>query len=1080
MRREISVYSFFQRNRNLINILLLFIIAVVIYKGVFLPGVAARTDLFLPTSDWLKEQSSHPWLWSFEGGGKYIAAYELQLFPLYALWNTLHERLGLPIDLGRRIVWIYVFIVVGIVSMYALGKKLTQSNTAAFVSALYFIASIMNVWAIHGSWVQGAAGMSFVPLCFLFFLKSLEEKERLRAWLCLLTSVLCFTVLVWYELKIAMLAFALLCTFFIFYAARNSHRVMLLVFWFGIFCLGILIANAWIIIPTFLTGFSGIPESASQSAYIVKAESLYSLYFIPKVFLRHGVVFLPLLSILVFFVFLPLLFSSSLYVIYFSFTTLLLMVLSSAGSGPFGFIYSLLYRYVPFFVAFKDTTKFLLFLVFPVSVLLGFSAFFIETKLIKKLPHRITYPGTFTAVIFLFLCIGAIFPALSGANSFSKDKAGSILSPRPIPEDMSFLYDWVKVLPKDYKMLLYPGASPFQITDNRHPGLGALYYTFSPAKELLMYFWLNPYNRISIVKRGLTNRSVEMLKLMNIRNLVFYPEYEYMWGVIPGIGSQKNAVSVFKEQQGLRKLSSSEGLALYEIDAPLPLLYGVSKIDYAVGGRSIFLPLFLLDFDFTQHALLFNSQLKNKFLEIGKNIDSVIFYGKDMDDLAISALQDRYKISLWNHARFSGGVTPTDQRPYNIWNEDDKGWVKYYAPYWLIAEGEIQEGSHPGLVKAGFENADMFLNFDVPKGDAYEVWVRMGVGHDIWGPVGANEISFHLDYLLLGYVAAGMKNCTGLKWLKIGQADLTAGTHSLWIRNRCGINVIDQVAVVPTSALRKHYDKIVSILKTKKIIFLFEAERNFVPDIQSDWTIEFYNGSASQGYALATKERNAAIRLKEKGRGQGASLLKIPHAGRFNVKLRLRSQERMSLTIKIDGKKVHSTVIPVYREFSWFEVPAIFLSEGEHDLAVEKHGKGLFALDCVVVLSEDSKERTGFSKKETGSARNDFSWKEEKITEFRVRPGRDTRLIVFNTNYNPDWSLKGSGGISVQPLPVNSWANGFLLKEKMSGDKELILLFKLQEYIDSIWLYVFRFLRLLAVLTGIIAIIVIYGKLHKK
>ncbi|RJO64030.1 MAG: hypothetical protein C4540_05595 [Candidatus Omnitrophota bacterium] len=1072
--------NFLKKNRNLINILFLFIIAVVIYRGVFSPGVAVRTDLFLPTSDWLKEQSSHPWLWSFEGGGKYIAAYELQLFPLYALWNTLHEKLGLPIDLGRRIVWIYVFIVVGIVSMYALGKKLTQSNTAAFVSALYFIASIMNIWAIHGSWIQGAAGMSFVPLCFLFFLMSLEEKEKVRAWLLVMASALCFTVIVWYELKIAMLMFALLCAFFIFYSAKNSHRVMPLALRFGIFCLGILVSNAWIIIPTFLTGFSGIPESASQSAYIVKAESLYSLYFIPQVFITHGVVFLPLLSILVFFVFLPLLFASSLYVIYFSLTALLLMVLSSAGSGPFGFIYLFLYRYVPFFVAFKDTTKFLLFLVFPVSVLLGFSAFFMETRLIKRLSHRIKYPGAFTAIIFLFLCIGAIFPALFGVNPFSKDKAGSILSPRPIPEDMSFLYDWVKVQPKDYKMLLYPGASPFQIIDNRHPGLGALYYTFSPAKELLMYFWLNPYNRLSVVRRGLTNRSVEMLKLMNIRNLVFYPEYEYMWGVIPGIGSQKKAVSVFKGQQGLRRLSSSEGLALYEVDTPMPLLYGVSKIDYAVGGRSIFLPLFLLDFDFTQRALLFNSQLKNKFMEIGESIDAVIFYGKDIDDLAISALEDRYKMGLWNYARFSNGVTPTDQRPYNIWNTDDTGWVKYYAPYWLIAEGEIQEGRHPGLVKAGSENADMFLNFDVPKEEEYEVWVRMGIGHNIWGPAGANEISFHLDYLLLGYVAAERKNCTGLKWLKIGKADLTAGTHSLWIRNRCGINAIDQVAVVPTSAIRKHYDKILSILKEKKIIFLFEAERNFVPDIQSDWTIEFYNGIASQGYALATKKRNAAIRLKEKDREQGTTLLKIPHAGRFNVKLRLRSQERMILTIKVDGKKVHSADIPAYREFSWFELPAIFLSEGEHDLSIEKQGNGLFALDCVVVSSEDSKARLGFSKKGTGNARNDFSWKAEKITEFRVRPGKDTRFIVLNTNYNPDWNLKDSSAFSERPLLVNSWANGFLVDGRTSQKQELTLIFRLQRDIDNIWRYFLLCVRILAIVACVGILILIYEKFLKS
>lgn len=1040
------------KNRHLANIIILLILSAVIYHGVFFPGIAARTDLFLPTQDWLKEHSQLQF-WTFEGGGGPVAPYEFNAFPLYWIWNNLSEKFSLPLDLGRRLIWIYTFLIVGVSSMYYLAWYISKSLIASFISSLCFVGSIINIWAIHGSWIQGPAAMAFVPLSFVFFLKALDGNRKSKLVIFSLLSGIIFTIIIWYELKVTIMSMALLFSYYLFSIYKLKYKISKTTFSFILLFTVITLLNLWVILPFILGGISGVPTGATQSGNIVSQEILYSLNLILKPFTENGIVFLLLTTLISCLLFFSLILSSSSYVIYFSLLTLILITLSSGALGPLGFIYSFFYKNIPFFVAFRDPNKFALFLTFPVAILLGITAKEIDSKFVKKFFYKAKFLKIITVSIFSFIILGAVCPAFFGRSTLFKDKPGSVLRPKPMPEEMTFLYRWVKTQPEDYKMLLYPGAGPFQITSERHPGLGAFYYTSSPIKDLAKYFWMSPYGRSSVIKREYTGNLKEMLELLNIRHVVLYPDYEYMWNVVPGIDSQEKINEIFLNQAKFNRIESPSNLIIYENDKAQPLIYPVSKINLIIGGRDVFLPLLLFDFDFSGNCLLFNSQLQRDSLELWNNLDSILFYGKDLDDLALSTLENKYKIDLWNYAEFSNSKALTEQRPYSTWDTSDKGWVRYYSPYWLDSEGEIQEGRSPGLIQAGLSSADLYLDWKAPQDDLYEIWARIGVGHDIWQTKDMGEISFHLDYILFGFLNTRMENITGLKWLKIGEAYLTKGEHNLWIRNRVGMNSMDQLAVVPKDILVSHFDRLTSLLNQKSLIFMFEGEKHFFSK-EPDWYIKFHSGKASQGFTFATQDRHTAIYLGDEENDKNASIWQLPSDGKYVIKLRILNTKRASdISVIIDSKNVYSQRLQPKEEFIWLETRPIYLKKGYHNFSIKKKDKGVFELDLILIYNN----RDEFNSLFEDSVQNQLDpirWNMLSPTDIKIELNKEAKFIVFNTNYNPYWEIKIAKDSNIYPIITNSWANGFLLKgitnNNISLNFELQYLLKISRKVSII------------------------------
>lgn len=369
----------------------LIIIALLLYHGWLKTGVIARTDLFLPSEEWMEDNMTFTQLWKEEGGGRVVAIYEMQYY-IYYLWAFLNQKLGISIDSGRRLLWFMPFFV-GLFSMYFLSTLLFQSRIAAIVSTVYFIASNMTVWAAHVSWIQGITGLSLAPLVFTFFVKGQQENGRLLRNS--LLSGLILSIIVWYDMKIAILTFVLLGSFSIFRLSMGifnprgkfdfARYVIRPSIMLAILMVMTILINFHTILPHILAESSGSPAVSGQPAYLnVSGQNnlLSSLLLTYRGVIQDGRVFPLFLAIISVTAFSSLVLCKRCpWVIFFALFSVVLIFLSKHTAPPFGGFNFYLYKYLPGFVGFRDPTKFILFQTLPISILLGASVYELDKRL---------------------------------------------------------------------------------------------------------------------------------------------------------------------------------------------------------------------------------------------------------------------------------------------------------------------------------------------------------------------------------------------------------------------------------------------------------------------------------------------------------------------------------------------------------------------------------------------------------------------------------------------------------------------------------------------------------------------------
>jgi hypothetical protein len=334
----------------------------------------------------MADNLSLPRLWSEEGGGRIVGIYEAQYY-VYYLWALLNQELGISIDLGRRLIWLIPFFV-GLFSMYSLTMFLFQNRIGSIISSFYFVSSNMTVWAAHVSWIQGVAALSLVPLVFAFFLKGVQGLNKISLLRNFLLSGVMLSVVVWYDMKIAVLGYALLISFSAFQTSRllfgnrnnrEAKATPALKYLIGLGTVAFLtiMLNLYTILPRLVTGGSGAPAVSSQPAYLnasARGSLLYSLLFTyssPMQDMQVLPVFLAIISVTAFAAII--LRRRCPWVMFFVLLSLVLVFLSKHTAPPFEAFPFYLYKYLPGYVAFRDPNKFLLFLALPVSILLGVS-----------------------------------------------------------------------------------------------------------------------------------------------------------------------------------------------------------------------------------------------------------------------------------------------------------------------------------------------------------------------------------------------------------------------------------------------------------------------------------------------------------------------------------------------------------------------------------------------------------------------------------------------------------------------------------------------------------------------------------
>ncbi|MDO8555065.1 MAG: hypothetical protein Q7R75_00655, partial [bacterium] len=269
------------------------------------------------------------------------------------------------------------FLMAGI-GMYSLGRALSLSKAASFISSLTYAFSQLNIW--YSSWLLWSNLFAMVPILFLCVLKIREGRYKYVFWGALALAI------GWFGAPTENVFYVLLALwFFVFFIYLKDKKIKSAVGLFLICFLGTAVAIVWIV-PVFnftaLTWRTGGIESAEQiMSGSVQLGDLMRLFYpyldipyLPLIgpssnFVRLYVGILPLFLGLVSF----LVFKKDKMAIFFG--AMFLATFSFALS--FSPLFGILHRF-PIFKLFRGPFKWLPVAIFSFAVLVGYGFHYAE------------------------------------------------------------------------------------------------------------------------------------------------------------------------------------------------------------------------------------------------------------------------------------------------------------------------------------------------------------------------------------------------------------------------------------------------------------------------------------------------------------------------------------------------------------------------------------------------------------------------------------------------------------------------------------------------------------------------------
>lgn len=325
-----------------------------------------------------------------------------------------------------KLLFFYPFIFFAPWGMFRLSKKLTNSNIAASVAAIFFTINTPNISSLamgHLHTVTAHIFFPFILLNAIGFFEDVENKSNRSLYMLCFMFALCGI----YELRVAYMSFLWLVIFIAFIFARDG-LVQLKKIWVLVFSviLTLLISNLYWIMPSIVTfGSEGLasnpilnrPTFGGEYLNILNPLTFFHPYWtsgeiavfttqtIPTIFF-----FIPLFSILGWLVS-----RKSKYSLYFMLLLIIGILLTKQFNQPFGYIYTLLFDYVPGFKLFREPLKFFSAVGIAHPVLIGFLVAYLEKRKLKK--YLLATLAILLAIVFMIAT-----PIFTG-------RAGTIFTP---------------------------------------------------------------------------------------------------------------------------------------------------------------------------------------------------------------------------------------------------------------------------------------------------------------------------------------------------------------------------------------------------------------------------------------------------------------------------------------------------------------------------------------------------------------------------------------------------------------------------------------------------------------------------
>lgn len=441
------------------------IISAIVYNKWFSFGIFQKSDWTFRFAENLQEESwASVWLAGQAFGSFDLTFWRLPLYLLYGFFGNIGFNSSFA---DFFIVFIPIIFLLPL-SGYLLAKEFTNSKIAA-LSASIILSFNTYFFAIS---TQGHilinAAVPFIVFSLIFFIRALKNGRK--------TNYILFTLFLllssFYDLRVSYLTVIIFFGYFLYSLILNKLNPNAWVvvkrggFFAGVF---VLLSMFWLL-PQFMSGglgdnsILGRPLFGNHFWNILHAFSLHHPFWNSKEIVWFEVNKIPIYYWLIpFFAFLGLFLQrKNPKFIFFGFVTLLGVFLTKQVGNPLPDVYPWLYNNFPGFNAFREATKFYIYIILGYSILIAGLVDWIFTKSVKKIFSGIKYLLVFVIVI-LFLV---------NAKYLITGDIGTMFASKKIPDDYFIFKNFVLDQKEYFRTFWTPRDSRWSFYSTNHPRVG--------------------------------------------------------------------------------------------------------------------------------------------------------------------------------------------------------------------------------------------------------------------------------------------------------------------------------------------------------------------------------------------------------------------------------------------------------------------------------------------------------------------------------------------------------------------------------------------------------------------------------
>lgn len=400
---------------------MLFLFILIFFIAIFRPWFALSGTLSAGDWPYLFREQIQQFSWLPESRLLWLA-------PYYQLGTKIVvQYLGLPWNIAERVLWFWPWIAISFFS----ARKFTKSS----LGGLVYTTNTYALMLVGGGQMGVAMAYAFAPLVFVnawFFPIQLMFDPRIA--LLTILAIAAYRLVIdkqIFKLLIPVVAGLALNSFWIISLLRRPALV------------GVQIKEATEAAVRFLS-FASF-SNALGLLHPNWPENIFGKIY----FLRPEFLIIPIIA------FTSLLFSNK-KIVFFSLLSLFGAFLAKGANGPFAFVYPALFAFIPGFQAFRDPTKFYLFIALGYSVLIPFA--------LARLAERF-HIGKLLPFVFLLFWGLTLREAVTG-------KLGGTFIPVEVPKEYLLL--------KDPATAWYPKKSRFSYSGGDFVSLENVRYVAIP------------------------------------------------------------------------------------------------------------------------------------------------------------------------------------------------------------------------------------------------------------------------------------------------------------------------------------------------------------------------------------------------------------------------------------------------------------------------------------------------------------------------------------------------------------------------------------------------------------------------